>query len=45
MPGEEDLKYLEEIEAYLNNTIDVIKKRKNKGNNEKLKEFYQSINV
>ena len=45
VPGEEDLKYLEEIEAYLNNTIDVIKKRKNKGNNEKLKEFYQSINV
>ena len=45
VPGEEDISYLEEIEKYLNNTLNIIKKRKNDGNNEKLKEFYQSINV
>jgi len=45
VPGEEDISYLEEIEKYFNNTINTIKKRKNDENNEKLKEFYQSINV
>ena len=45
VPGEDDISYLDEIEKYFNNTIKIIQKRKNDENNEKIKEFYQSINV
>lgn len=45
VPGEDDISYLDDIEKYFNNTIKLIEKRKNDDSNEKLKEFYQSINL
>ena len=43
--GEEDISYLDDIEKYFNNTLKIIEKRKNNESNEKLKEFYQTINI
>ena len=45
VPGEEDISYLDGIEKYFNNTLKIIEKRKNDDKNDKLKEFYQSINI
>mgnify|MGYP002624545764 CR=1 FL=1 len=45
VPGEDDISYLDSIELYFNNTIKLIQKRKDDESNEKLKEFYQSINL
>jgi len=45
VPGEDDISYLDDIELYFNNTIKLIQKRKDNESNEKLKEFYQSINL
>ena len=44
-PEEEDISYLDEIEKYFNNTLKAIENRKSDNKNDKVKEFYQSINL
>ena len=42
--GENDIKNIDEVEKYFLSSINILKKRKNH-KNEKLKEFYQTINL